>query len=51
MKYNNTLISIIIPCYNSERFLSDCFSSLLSQSYANWEAICVNDGSTDKKTS
>lgn len=26
MKYNNTLISIIIPCYNSERFLSDCFS-------------------------
>lgn len=47
MNCNSTLISIIIPCYNSERFLSACILSLQNQSYINWEAICVNDGSTD----
>jgi glycosyltransferase involved in cell wall biosynthesis len=39
--------SIIIPCFNQAHFLSDCLDSLLSQTYINWEAIVVNDGSSD----
>ncbi len=39
--------SIIIPCYNHGIFLKDAIKSLISQSYTNWEAIIVNDGSTD----
>ena len=43
----NPLFSIIIPCYNQAHFLPDCLESLLQQSFPNWEAIVVNDGSTD----
>jgi glycosyltransferase involved in cell wall biosynthesis len=39
--------SIIIPCYNQSHFLDDSLESLMSQSYSNWEAIIINDGSTD----
>ena len=39
--------SIIIPCYNQAHFLSDCLDSLLVQEFQDWEAIVVNDGSTD----
>jgi glycosyltransferase involved in cell wall biosynthesis len=41
------LISIIIPVYNSERYLSTCLDSIVSQTYTSWEAIVVDDGSTD----
>lgn len=41
------LISIIIPVYNSERFLKECFNSVVSQSYKDFEVIVVDDGSTD----
>ena len=41
------LISIIVPVYNSEKFLIDCIESLLNQSYKKIELIFVNDGSTD----
>lgn len=40
-------ISIIIPVYNGNKYLKQCKDSLLSQSYTNWEAIFINDGSTD----
>jgi glycosyltransferase involved in cell wall biosynthesis len=43
----NPLFSIIIPCYNQAHFLPDCIESLLVQEFQNWEAIVVNDGSTD----
>ena len=39
--------SIIIPVYNVEIYLRECLDSVLNQSFEDWEAICVNDGSTD----
>lgn len=41
------LFSIIIPVYNVESYLRDCLDSVLHQNFSDWEAICVNDGSTD----
>ncbi len=40
-------ISLIIPCYKVEKWLPDCLNSILSQSFDDWEAICVDDGSPD----
>lgn len=42
------MISVIIPCYNSEKFLVKCFESLKNQTYTNYELIFINDGSKDK---
>lgn len=47
MNNHRPIISIIVPVYNAENFLSRCLSSLLNQSYNALEIICVNDGSTD----
>jgi glycosyltransferase involved in cell wall biosynthesis len=43
----NPLISIIIPVYNSERYLVKCLESVKNQSYKNLQIILVNDGSSD----
>lgn len=43
----NTLVSILIPFKNTEEFLPECINSILEQSYDNWEALAVNDHSTD----
>lgn len=40
-------ISIIVPIYNSEKYLDRCISSIINQTYPNYELILVNDGSTD----
>lgn len=41
------LVSIIIPCYNSEKYIEKCINSALNQTYPNIEVIVINDGSTD----
>ncbi len=41
-------VSIVIPVYKVERYLPACLDSVLSQTFQDWEAICVNDGSPDK---
>ena len=40
-------ISIIVPIYNTEKYLQRCIESLINQTYQNLEIILVNDGSTD----
>jgi len=41
-------ISIIIPMYGVEKYLRRCLDSVLAQSFTDWQAICVDDGSPDK---
>ncbi len=40
-------VCIIIPVYNAEKFLGYCLNSVLSQTYGNWVALLIDDGSTD----
>lgn len=44
---DNPKISIIMPVYNGEEYLVDCIGSLLTQTFTDFELICVNNGSTD----
>ena len=43
----DSLISIVIPIYNAEKYLEECLNSIKSQTYKNFEVIMVNDGSKD----
>ncbi len=40
-------VSVLIPIYNVERYLEKCLTSLVDQTFGDFEAICLNDGSTD----
>lgn len=40
--------SVIIPVYNSEKFLKECLESVINQTFKDFEVICINDGSTDR---
>lgn len=47
IKEKNCLISIIIPIYNSERYLRECLESVVNQTYSNLEILLIDDGSKD----
>lgn len=47
---SNPKVSVIIPFFNSEDFLEETLSSIATQTYANWECILVDDGSTDSSS-
>ena len=48
---NNPKISVIVPVYNVEKYLSECLDSIINQTLRKIEIICVNDGSTDSSLS
>ena len=43
----NKMISVIVPVYNVQAYLERCLNSILSQTYPDFEVICIDDGSTD----
>lgn len=40
-------VSVVVPCFNAREYLRECFDSILAQSFPSWEAVLVDDGSTD----
>lgn len=44
---DNLLVSVVIPCYNSEAYIHRAIESVLAQQYSNWEMLLVDNGSTD----
>ncbi len=48
MNDSKPLISILLPVHNAEKYLSDCLSSLLNQTYKNIEIVAIDDKSSDK---
>ena len=47
---NNSLVSIIMNCYNSEQYLKEAIDSIYSQTYQNWEIIFWDNASTDNSS-
>ena len=45
---NQPLLTIIVPCYNVEKYIDKCVSSIATQTYSNLEILLINDGSTDQ---
>ena len=47
MKENNILFSIIVPVYNTEKYIEKCLKSIVNAIDTDCEVIIINDGSTD----
>jgi glycosyltransferase involved in cell wall biosynthesis len=43
----STLVSVLIPFYNTESYILDAINSIINQTYDNWEIILIDDASTD----
>lgn len=43
-------VSVVIPCYNAKKFLSETLGALRAQTFTDWEAIVIDDGSTDNSS-
>jgi glycosyltransferase involved in cell wall biosynthesis len=48
MRDSSPLVSIGVPVYNGEKYLSECLASILAQTYPNWECFVINNRSTDR---
>lgn len=49
--WQDDMVSVIMPAYNSEEYIRESIESVLVQTYSNWELLIVDDGSTDKTAS
>jgi glycosyltransferase involved in cell wall biosynthesis len=47
MNEEHPLVSVIMPCFNGEKFISEAIESVINQTYKNWELIIIDDSSTD----
>ena len=47
MPKNDPLVTVIVPVYNTAKYLPKCLNSIINQTYKNLEIICIDDGSTD----
>ena len=47
MMNKKPLLTVVVPCYNVEKYMNKCISSVVNQTYSNLEIILINDGSTD----
>ena len=47
MENNKAILSVIIPVYNAEKYISECLDSILKKTDLNIEVLVIDDGSTD----
>jgi len=48
---DNIKVSVVVPVYNTEKYLKECLESILNQTLEELELICVDDGSDDNSVS
>ena len=47
MNTKKPLVSVIVPVYNTEKYIRECLDSILAQTYTDLECLIIQDGSTD----